>query len=89
MILKSGRDYQPPAELIEVLRSAYPDIDVDEELRKMEAWCMCNPSNRKTERGVMKFINSWLSRARPKKVDTSTRSRSIEDDLTDTSWAGI
>ena len=28
----------------------------------MRGWCLANPSKRKTQRGVKKFINNWLSR---------------------------
>ena len=40
----------------------YPAVDVMQELRKMVGWCEGNPSNKKTGRGVLRFINSWLSR---------------------------
>lgn len=42
---------------------AYPATDVVGELRKARAWCVANPANRKTARGVGKFLNGWLSRA--------------------------
>ena len=41
----------------------YPAVDVDQEARKMRAWCISNPIRRKTRRGVRRFINGWLSRA--------------------------
>ena len=41
----------------------YPAIDVMQEIRKMIGWCDTNPSNRKTKKGIRRFINSWLSRA--------------------------
>jgi hypothetical protein len=44
-------------------RKAYPRIDVSAELRKARAWCVANPTQRKTRRGVGKFVNGWLSRA--------------------------
>jgi len=44
----------------------YPAIDVMQELRKMAGWCFSNPKNRKTRRGIKKFINGWLSRAQDK-----------------------
>lgn len=42
---------------------AYPRVDVMAELRKARAWSVANPSQRKTQRGVGKFLNGWLSRA--------------------------
>ena len=49
----------------------YPGIDVRQELRNIEAWCLSNPKNRKTRTGAKRFLNGWLSRsqnsARPEK----------------------
>ena len=41
----------------------YPGIDVKQELRNIEAWCLSNPRNRKTRNGAKRFLNAWLSRA--------------------------
>ena len=41
-------------------------MDIDQELKKMTAWCDANPTRRKTRRGIEKFINSWLSREQDK-----------------------
>jgi hypothetical protein len=46
-----------------VLVSAYPDVDLVGESRKIIAWWFANPSKRKTKRGVKRFINAWISRA--------------------------
>lgn len=45
------------------LRNLYPAIDVEQEFRKMYAWLDSNPKNRKTERGIKRFITGWLGRA--------------------------
>lgn len=44
----------------------YPNVDILQELRKMKGWCNANPTKRKTKRGIMRFINSWLSREQDK-----------------------
>ncbi len=44
----------------------YPALDVEQELRGMRAWSVANPSHQKTARGMMRFVNSWLSRAQDK-----------------------
>lgn len=49
------------AELAEY-EQAYPAIDVPGELRKARAWCVANPGQRKSRRGVGRFVNSWLAR---------------------------
>ena len=63
--LKDGTEYEISAESFEEFVNAYPEINVLSEMRKMRAWCLSNPANRKTRRGIMKFINGWLGRAKP------------------------
>jgi hypothetical protein len=89
MILRDGRDWQPTIGDIHIFKNCYPNIDVENELRKMEGWCHSNPAKRKTRTGIRRFINAWLSNSRPTPVSTSTRDRTLEQDLTDTSWAGL
>ena len=48
------------------LRQLYPAIDVEQEFRKMCGWLDSNPRNRKTARGIKRFITGWLSRAQDK-----------------------
>lgn len=40
----------------------YPAVDVMQQLRQMIGWCDGNPKRCKTRTGVLRFINSWLSR---------------------------
>lgn len=92
LITETGELYHPTQDLIEVWTVAYPRLNVREELAKMAAWCACNPGRRKTLRGMPRFINSWLSRAnqvnaKPAFYGRTTRERSLEEDLTDRSWA--
>lgn len=54
------------------LRTLYPAVDVEQELRKMYAWLDSNPKNRKTERGIKRFITGWLGRAQDKASITRT-----------------
>ena len=54
--------YDVPLDKIALWKETYPAVDVEQELRKMVAWCDSNPTKRKTKRGVNKFINGWLSR---------------------------
>ncbi len=48
------------------LRPLYPAIDIEQEFRKMYAWLDSNPKNRKTARGIKRFITGWLGRAQDK-----------------------
>lgn len=54
--------YDVPQESIDTWATAYPAVDVIQELHKMRAWLESNPTRRKTKRGINRFINSWLSR---------------------------
>lgn len=61
--LEDGTDFALPADLLSEYRSTYRRIDVAAECRKARTWCVSNPTQRKTRRGVGKFLNSWLARA--------------------------
>lgn len=63
LALVDGSSHPVSAEEIKKYRELYPAVDVDQEIRKMIGWLDANPANRKTPRGINKFINGWLSRA--------------------------
>lgn len=62
--LADGSEYEPPADLIDELRAAYPGVNLPSEMAKARAWCVANEAKRKTQRGMPKFLNSWLSGAK-------------------------
>jgi len=43
-------------------RDLYPSLDVDAECRKAYAWVLADPTNRKTARGMLRFLVGWLNR---------------------------
>ena len=47
-------------------QQVYQAIDVKNELGKMKCWLNANPKNRKTRRGIERFIVSWLNRSQDK-----------------------
>ena len=49
----------------------YPAVDVRLQARKALGWCIANPRNRKTARGMLRFLNSWLSREQDKAIKAS------------------
>ena len=63
IILNDGTYYEPDDEYLIQLQRAYSTVDVFAELNAMAMWCDANPKKRKTERGIKKFITSWLKRA--------------------------
>jgi hypothetical protein len=61
--LIANRSYSVPEELFKTYAQAYEGINVMAELGKMGAWLTSNPLKRKTEKGMPRFMNSWLERA--------------------------
>src|SRR5690606_6800895 len=49
-----------PQRLLDEYRESYPGVDVAKELREARAWCLSNPTLRKTARGMPRFLNGWL-----------------------------
>jgi len=66
MICKNGIDWQPTDEQILQWQHAYPEVDIFAELNVMAVWLQSNEPKRKTEKGMPRFVNSWLSRANSK-----------------------
>lgn len=44
-------------------KGLFPHLDVSAEMRKAAAWVQANPSNRKTAKGMPRFLVNWLNRA--------------------------
>ena len=51
---------------IDLYKSLYPSVDVEQEMRKMVGWSDANPTKRKTKVGMKRFVNAWLSREQDK-----------------------
>jgi hypothetical protein len=64
--LISNKEYPIKESTVKMWEEAYPAVDVRGQLREMKAWCNSNPKERKTERGIMRFCNNWLSREQDK-----------------------
>ena len=60
--LVDGTDFEISVEMVAELSGLYPAVDVEQQLRNMRGWLLANPKNRKTKSGIMRFVNSWLSR---------------------------
>ena len=59
--LNDGTEYPVSQEQRQEWAGLYPAVDVIQQLRGMRGWLLANPSKRKTRRGILKFINGWLS----------------------------
>ena len=61
----------------------YPAVDIMAELRKMKGWCEGNPAKRKTRRGIVRFVNTWLAkeqdRGGSRKASQSPVNRFLEE----------
>ena len=54
--------YNVPLENIKLWKDAYPAVDIEQDLKRMISWLESNPTQKKTRRGINKFINNWLAR---------------------------
>jgi uncharacterized protein YdaU (DUF1376 family) len=73
-------EWSVPKKLFSEMVKAYPGVDVMEQLSEMRGWLISNPTRRKTESGLPRFINSWLSKSqnagsshgngKPARIDT-------------------
>ena len=59
--LNDGTEYPVTQEYVKQMQELYPAVDVMRELMAMKAWCVNNPTKRKTARGITAFIGNWLA----------------------------
>lgn len=62
-LLNDGTIFEITENDVVTYQQLYPGINVRQEIRNVEAWCLSNPKNRKTRAGARRFLNGWLSRA--------------------------
>lgn len=81
--LNDKTDYEITQDEVDHWKELYPAVDVMTELRKMKGWCEGNPAKRKTRRGIVRFVNTWLAkeqdRGGSRKVSRSSVNRFLED----------
>lgn len=66
LILNDKTEYPITQQQATDWASLYPAVDVMQELRNMKGWLDVNPKKRKTKSGILRFVNSWLSREQDK-----------------------
>ena len=74
LVLADGTNHVISEEYTAKMQACFPDVNIRKELLKMSAWCINNPSKRKTKRGITRFINSWLSTEQDKAEKQKTAS---------------
>lgn len=57
-----GNLFQITKEQYDRWQELYPAVNVKSELSKIIGWLEANPSRRKTKRGMLSFVNRWLSK---------------------------
>lgn len=78
IITNTKEEYPIEFNLVAQYKELYPNVDVEQELKKMKAWSISNPSKRKTKRGMLKFVNNWLSREQDKPKFNSNIRKEVE-----------
>lgn len=66
LTLNDKSEYWIYGDQVEQWSQLFPAVDVMQELRKMKSWLDSNPSRRKTKRGILRFVNGWLSKEQDK-----------------------
>lgn len=61
--LQDGSEFLPTDADVAGWSAAFPAVDVPGEFRRMRAWLDANKAQRKTRRGIARFVVSWLGRA--------------------------
>lgn len=59
--LNTGEEFEIRQSYADELKRLYPSVDVPQTLREARGWCLANPTKRKTQTGVRRFINRWMT----------------------------
>lgn len=60
--LNTGAMFDVTEDYVKAMQELYPGIDAEQQFRAMRGWLDANPKNRKTAKGIGRFMNGWLSR---------------------------
>jgi hypothetical protein len=60
--LNDGSEYGVTQEQVDEFAKLYPVVDVPQTLNEIRGWNLAHPQRRKTKRGILGHINSWLSK---------------------------
>jgi len=71
-LVKGGEQYAVTENVVREFEANYPAVDVRQQLRSFRAWSLSNPKKRKTKRGILASINSWLSRHQDRPTQKQT-----------------
>jgi hypothetical protein len=68
-------------DLLAEWQATYPGISVNSEHRKAHAWIMSNLTKRKTQRGMLKFLNGWFARAQDRSARASPSQATLKPEV--------
>ena len=60
-------------------KKLYPAVDIRKELRKMLGWLEANPARQKTQKGIKRFVASWLAKEQDKAPPKKNSSYDIDE----------
>ena len=75
--LNDKTEYPIPESLVREYEELYPMVNVRRELKQMRAWLLSNPKRRKTRRGILRFVNNWLSKEQDRLSRIEEREREL------------
>jgi hypothetical protein len=81
--IKGGKTWHLTQQFYDELMDTYPLVDVEGEMRASKLWCKVNKSNRKTARGMSRFLLGWCGRAEQTGIVTTTPEKSREEVVQD------
>jgi hypothetical protein len=81
--LVDGSEHRVSKERVADWRAAFPAVDVEQQLAQMKVWLNANSKQRKTRKGIERFIVNWLVRQQNKGRGAATQVKhgNISDDL--------
>lgn len=82
IITNTGWEYPITEDLVEMWKTTFPAVNIEQQLLSMKSWSVTHPKNRKTKGGMLAFVNNWLSREQNRAGDT--RSRQVKRFATET-----
>ena len=62
LTLNDGSEYPIAQTDVDEWQTAFPNVDVMQQLQAMKLWCKDNPKKRKTKNGIRRFVTNWLDR---------------------------
>lgn len=66
--LIDGSDFTITKQHLAIWVPAYPAVEIRQQLRRAKAWLVSNPKNRKTARGILRFVNTWMAKEQDRAI---------------------